>query len=99
MSTLRRRNIDAIRQRGHLQQRLPRDRGVGVVEQMMRRGRERRIRRDRWRRDRLRRRKRAAKWRRRRVGVKGDVGVAEIFRHCGCARRVAELLQRFLYQV
>ena len=45
-------------------------------EQMMRRCRQRRIRRDRWRRDRLRRGQPAAKWRRRRVGVKGDVGVA-----------------------
>ena len=34
-SIARRREIDLIRQRGHLQQRLPRDRAIGIVEQML----------------------------------------------------------------
>ena len=96
---LRRRIVDTVRQRRHLQQGLPRNGGVGVVEQMMRGGRERRIRRNRRRGNRLRGGKRAAKRRRRGVGVKGHVRAASVFRRSRDARRVAELLQRFLQQV
>ena len=49
-----RRRIEPVGQRGHLQQGLPRDRGIGVGEQMMRGWRERCLRRDRRFGDRLR---------------------------------------------
>ena len=96
-------SIDTIRQRRHLQQGLARNRGVGIAEQMMRTGCQRRIGRDRWRGNRLRRGQRAAKWRRRRVGMDGDVVVASIFQRCRCQRCVAVLprnfLQRLLQQI
>ena len=69
--------VGTIRQRGHLQQRLPRDRSIGVVEQTMHGGGKRRVGRERRRRDRLRRRQRAAERRRRRVGA----------RRCPCSLR------------
>ena len=74
----RARGIDAIRQGGHLQQGLPRNGGVGIAEQLMRTCRKRRIGSDRRWRDRLRRRQCAAKRRWRRVGMDGDVVVADI---------------------
>ena len=96
---LRRRSVDTVRQGRHLQQGLPRDGGIGVVEQMMRGRLERRMRRDRGRCDGLGGRQRAANRRRRRVGVKGHVRATSVFRCGGCAHRVAKLLQRFLQQV
>ena len=71
-----RRRIDTVRQRRHLQQGLARDRGVGIAEQMMRDASPAAHRRERWRGNRLRRGQRAAKRRRRRVGMEGYVVVA-----------------------
>ena len=81
------RAVDAIRQRGHLQQasaarsphpypraddaRSSASGASGAIDGRC---------------DRLRRRKRAAKWRRRRIGVNGDVVVANIFRALPTAR-------------
>ena len=98
---LRRRHVDAIRQRGDLQQGLPRDRGIGVVEQMMRGGR-RAARRGaiEGRRDRLRRRRArremaaAACW----CGTVTSSPRAS-FGNDDRARGIAEFLQRFLQQV
>ncbi len=73
--------INLVRQRGDLQQRLPRDGAVGVGEQMAHGALQRRIRHQRGGHHRLRRRQRAADRRRRHVGA-GKFRIVDIGKFC-----------------